>query len=645
MEADLQEILARKKAALLAALQAKQANGDGAPEAAVATAAPLGVENTPNTMLQQETITSIASSELDPKLSVSENPEEGSTALSKAKLKRRKYRENLQLRKQTERDVRMQQEQLHHELEARRQEKLKEIEAEEEGRPTKSESDSIEVVGDQHYQQQTPHQKVKHEDASAGRETEGDKEEEEEEESDEDIMEDEELDEELRGLTRKQRREKLRISIAALKQKAPRPDLVEAHDCNARDPFLLVALKSVPNAVSVPVHWSQKRKYLIAKKSLDKPLFKLPKYIEDTGITQIRNAHLDEAGMTTEKLKKTMRERARPKMNKMDISYETLYNAFFVHAYKPKLTVHGEMYYEGREYDLVTKQFRPGVLSPALRAALGMPEDPAQAAITPPPWLHAMQQHGPPPSYPRLAIPGVNAPLPQGARWGLGANEWGRPPVGMNGRPLWYHPKVSVLDPPFAPGSITATGEPVPKSNLPSTMRTSDGNRLWGVFRPIPIEGEQDWVEPEATEEQDAMVELEEDVAGDQTTVQVGGSSTAPAAAASTGEEELETGGKLDAMTVDSIRRRGTEAGPKRLYTVLEEQAVSTGSGMFGTTHVYVPAGGSSSTGVELSITPEELENMDDAMIKRKYMETVGGRDKSEDGPKRKTEATKLNIF
>ena len=31
----------------------------------------------------------------------------------------------------------------------------------------------------------------------------------------------------------------------------------------------------------------------------------------------------------------------------------------------------------------------------------------------PPPWLIAMQRYGPPPSYPNLKIPGLNAPIPE----------------------------------------------------------------------------------------------------------------------------------------------------------------------------------------------------------------------------------------
>jgi splicing factor 3B subunit 2 len=60
-------------------------------------------------------------------------------------------------------------------------------------------------------------------------------------------------------------RELVRPSIAQLKQKVKRPDLVEAHDVTAADPEFLVYLKSVPGTVPVPRHWGRKRKYLQGK--------------------------------------------------------------------------------------------------------------------------------------------------------------------------------------------------------------------------------------------------------------------------------------------------------------------------------------------------------------------------------------------
>ncbi|KAK8936919.1 hypothetical protein KSP39_PZI012828 [Platanthera zijinensis] len=39
------------------------------------------------------------------------------------------------------------------------------------------------------------------------------------------------------------------------------------------------------------------------------------------------------------------------------------------------------------------------------------------------------QRYGPPPSYPQLKIPGLNAPIPPGASFGYHPGGWGKPPV------------------------------------------------------------------------------------------------------------------------------------------------------------------------------------------------------------------------
>lgn len=44
-------------------------------------------------------------------------------------------------------------------------------------------------------------------------------------------------------------------------------------------------------------------------------------------------------------------------------------------------------------------------------------------------FLFPWQRYGPPPSYPHLKIPGLNAPIPAGAKFGYGHGEWGKPPV------------------------------------------------------------------------------------------------------------------------------------------------------------------------------------------------------------------------
>lgn len=132
--------------------------------------------------------------------------------------------------------------------------------------------------------------------------------------------------------------------------------------------------------------------------------FKLPDFIEETGISKIREKSSGEDA--SKSLKQRMRERMQPKMGKIDIDYQTLHNAFFKFQKKPQTTTHGEIYYEGKEYEIRMKEFKPGRVSPQLRQALGISEG------APPPWLYNMQRYGPPPSYANLKVPGVNMILP-----------------------------------------------------------------------------------------------------------------------------------------------------------------------------------------------------------------------------------------
>ena len=94
-----------------------------------------------------------------------------------------------------------------------------------------------------------------------------------------------------------------------------------------------------------------------------------------------------------------------PKLGKLDIDYQILHDAFFKHQTKPHLTIFGDIYYENKEYENKMKIYKPGRISEKLRVCLGIPEN------SPPPWIINMQRYGPPPAYPNLKIPGVNAPI------------------------------------------------------------------------------------------------------------------------------------------------------------------------------------------------------------------------------------------
>ena len=247
---------------------------------------------------------------------------------------------------------------------------------------------------------------------------------------DDDDIPDEDEENAVPKISKKKRKEMNKLSVAELKALVTRPEMVEWTDTSAPDPKLLVQIKSYKNVVPVPNHWSLKREYLSSKRGIEKPPFSLPKFIQETGIAEMRDAALDKQDQAN--LKQKQRERVQGKLGRLDIDYQKLYEAFFRFQTKPELTRYGEVYYEGKEFETNLKHLRPGELSDELKDALNMP------AGAPPPWLINMQRYGPPPSYPALKVPGVNAPPPPGASWGFGPGQWGKPPVDeATNRPLY----------------------------------------------------------------------------------------------------------------------------------------------------------------------------------------------------------------
>lgn len=210
-------------------------------------------------------------------------------------------------------------------------------------------------------------------------------------------------DDQEAALSRRQLKQLNKPSLAALKSTVLRPQIVEWNDVDSPDPYLLVHFKSQVNVIPVPAHWSSKREYLSSRRGIQKPPFQLPKAIRDTGIQDMRNNNEEKT------LKQLQRERVQPRSGKLDIDYQTLYNAFFKHQSKPRLYGFGDVYYEGKEVvdehiDDAAK-IRPGVISELLRNALGMPENDLSV---PPPWISIMQYIGKPPAYENLIIPGID---------------------------------------------------------------------------------------------------------------------------------------------------------------------------------------------------------------------------------------------
>uniref|UniRef100_A0A0G4G6C4 PSP proline-rich domain-containing protein n=1 Tax=Chromera velia CCMP2878 TaxID=1169474 RepID=A0A0G4G6C4_9ALVE len=310
---------------------------------------------------------------------------------------------------------------------------------------------------------------------------------------------DEDSDEEKKNrISRKKRKILTRPTVPSLKNSTHRPDVVELWDTTSPDPHFLVWLKGYRNSVEVPRHWGQKSKYMSKKRAEQKQAFILPEYIEATGIAKIREA--TEAKEALKTLKQKQREKARPKNKRMDIDYQVLHEAFFKYgplnnkAARPKLTKYGDLYYEGKENEIRMKQYIPGALSNKLKQALGMVVD-----TMPPPWLHNMQKVGPPPSYPKLKVPGVNAPIPPGAEYGFQPGGWGKPPVDAEGNPLWGYLGGDYTD-------------------------TVDEGALWGEFEyKSEDEEEEDEEGIEAPENVQAGIEGAETPAGFQSVSNLGG--------------------------------------------------------------------------------------------------------------------------
>ncbi|KAK2862966.1 hypothetical protein Q5P01_002499 [Channa striata] len=412
---------------------------------------------------------------------------------------------------------------------------------------------------------------------------------------------DEEVRQDAPKLSKKKLRRMNRLTVAELKQLVARPDVVEMHDVTAQEPKLLVHLKATRNTVPVPRHWCFKRKYLQGKRGIEKPPFELPEFIKRTGIQEMREALQEKEDAKTMKTK--MREKVRPKMGKIDIDYQKLHDAFFKWQIKPKLTIHGDLYYEGKEFETRLKEKKPGDLSDELRIALGMPVGP-NAHKVPPPWLIAMQRYGPPPSYPNLKIPGLNSPIPENCTFGYHAGGWGKPPVDEMGKPLY--------------GDVFGTNA----ADFQAKAEEEEVDHTpWGELEPSDEESSEEEEEEESDEEKPDETGFF--TPADSGLITPGGFSSVPAGMETPELIELRKKKIEEAMD-------GNET--PQLFTVLPERRTGpVGAAMMASTHIYdmsqaVPGrkagGGQESQGVEVALAPEELE-LDPMAMTQKYEEHV----------------------
>merc|ERR1712013_963352 len=247
----------------------------------------------------------------------------------------------------------------------------------------------------------------------------------------------------------------------------------------------------------------------------------------------------------------------------MGIDYQKLHDTFFKWQTKPKMTLHGDLYYEGKEFEIRLKEKKPGDLSDDLRTALGMPVGP-NAHKVPPPWLIAMQRYGPPPSYPNLKIPGLNAPIPDGCSFGYHAGGWGKPPVDELGKPLY--------------GDVFGTAD---ASTYHATPTEEIDHSLWGEM------------DSESEEESSEDEEGGDEATGLQTPVVEAGLATPSGTASSV--QGLETPESLE------LRKRRIEADMEGGETPSLPYQIKRATG----------TKGRADTQVEMALNPEEIENMD----------------------------------
>jgi len=431
-------------------------------------------------------------------------------------------------------------------------------------------------------------------------------------------------EEEVQKVSKKKKKLMSRLSVAQLKQLVPRPDVVEAADVTSHDPRLLVFLKSYRSTVPVPRHWCSKRAYLAGKRGIERPPFQLPPFIAETGIAKIRESVLE--AEAARKSSQKARDKLQVKMGKIDIDYQVLHDAFFKYQTKPPMTQQGDIYYEGKEFEIDLKEKKPGVFSEELVEALGMGEG------QPPPWLINMQRYGPPPAYPNLLVPGLNAPLPPGCEYGFQAGGWGRPPVDEYGRPIY--------------GDVFGQMQ----AHRDEPEEAVDKEYRWGEV--LVAEDPEYDSDDEEEEEEGLGGQLDND--GLETPSVLDGISSTASLATGAGMETPDGAfdlrkrvGGADTPS-DGSGTGVTGLGENELYRVIKEKQAHVGGALMGSDRTYALA--SSRGDVQVSVDPDALEDKSQLLniyedgVEEKAEDGGGREDLGENDPrnkrKRRAEAT-----
>ena len=110
-----------------------------------------------------------------------------------------------------------------------------------------------------------------------------------------------------------------------------------------------------------------------------------------------------------------------------------------------------------------------------------------------------INRYGPPPSYPQLKIPGLNAPIPPGAQWGFHPGGWGKPPTDQHNRPLY--------------GDVFGTMT----VEVDKRFIVEPELQKWGELQPESEEEEEDESDQDQNEQSDEDMEMDQDETGTET--------------------------------------------------------------------------------------------------------------------------------
>jgi len=217
-----------------------------------------------------------------------------------------------------------------------------------------------------------------------------------------------------------------------------------------------------------------------------------------------------------------------------------------------------------------------------------------------------------------LKIPGLNAPIPEGTRYGYHPGGWGKPPVDEFGRPLY--------------GDVFGTAPPEPPPEITQPIERNH----WGEF-----------VEEEQEEEEASEGEQEEEEEVNKSGLETPSGIETPSGMQTPESLELRKGSKKDTEpplpptpSSSSHHVSDEDNSNKQLYQVLEKSDLAVGSSLYGSSHKYtvpekkelknknvVPLIHSQKTEkMDISLNPSEVENLEHIttdVLKQKYEQAL----------------------